>query len=114
MGAGSSKLEKHILQYYRPEENKLWMYMPNQELFKCYSVFKDEYPFFFGALESVVVPDVGAIFLIGGLWAAHNQVLALAEKHKGESSSGATYFSSFQPITDVRASDLGTWECHWQ
>lgn len=106
MGAGSSKLDKHILQHHRPNENKLWMYMPNQELFKCYSVSKEGVPFFFGALESVVVPDVGAVFVMGGLWADHNQVLKLAEKHQGDNSSGATYFSSFQPITDVRTSNL--------
>ena len=108
MGGGSSKIDKHVLHHHRPKDNRLWMYMPNQELFKCYSVFKGNHPLFFGGLETVMVPDLGAVFVIGGIWADHNLVMELVEKHKPDTPGGGAHFESFQPIIDVGCSNLGT------
>lgn len=103
MGLGGSKLDKHIQHYHRPDENKLWMYAPTKETLKCYSVRKGENPFFFGGLQSISVPDLGAIFVIGGLWADDTQVNDLIKKYRlGEvSSNDVPFFNSLQDVTDV-------------
>lgn len=72
MGGKQSKSDKHLLHYHRPDENKLWLYMPNNEKFRCFPVYYQGSPFFFGGLESISVPPLGAIFVIGGLWADHS------------------------------------------
>lgn len=103
MGTGGSKSETHYLHYHRPDENKLWLYAPVRETLKCYSVRKEEHPFFFGGLESISVPDLGAVFVIGGLWSDDTQVNELLKKYQN-GEIGATeipFFSSLQDVTDV-------------
>lgn len=67
MGNKKAKPEGHILHYHRLDENKLWVFYPSNERYDCFPVFtEDEVPFFFGNLETVSVPYMNRIFIIGG------------------------------------------------
>lgn len=65
MGGKGSK-PKHMLHYHRIEENTLWLFYPSKEEYVCYPVHTKSGPFFFGSLETVSVPNLNAIFVIGG------------------------------------------------
>jgi len=57
---------KHILHFHRLDENKLWLFYPESESYSCYPVYNQNGPFFFGNLETVGVPSLNSIFIIGG------------------------------------------------
>ena len=101
MGIAGSKSDKHFLHYHRTDENKLWLYTPNQETFKCYSIFKDEHPFFFGGLETISVPEMGAVFTVGGLWADNTTIHKLLEERQLSNPGKGGYSSSFTDVFDV-------------
>lgn len=65
MGGGGSKIG-HLLHYHKPDENKLWVFHPKSEKFLCYPVFMETGPFFFGSLETISIPSLNSIFVIGG------------------------------------------------
>lgn len=65
MGGKGSK-PKHVLHYHRMEENTLWLFYPAKEEYLCYPVYSKSGPFFFGSLETVSVPSLNAIYIIGG------------------------------------------------
>jgi hypothetical protein len=58
--------EKHMLHYHRMDENCLWVFYPDNEQYMCYPVHSQAGPFFFGSLETVSVPNLNSIFVIGG------------------------------------------------
>lgn len=57
---------KHMLHYHRMDENCLWVFYPENEQYMCYPVNSQAGPFFFGSLETVSVPSMNSIFVIGG------------------------------------------------
>lgn len=65
MGGKGSK-PKHVLHYHRIEENTLWLFYPEKEQYVCYPVQSKTGPFFFGNLETVSVPSLNTIFVVGG------------------------------------------------
>lgn len=80
MGAKNAKADAHVLHYHKADENKLWMYFPSAEKFRCYPVMYKGTPFFFGGLETISVPAAGAVFVVGGLWADHNKNFATVQQ----------------------------------
>jgi len=107
MGGKQGKSEKHMLHYHRPDENKLWLYLPNREVFKCYPCFMKDIPFFFGGVETISVPPLGAIFVVGGLWADQGYVTSqvMAEHVPGESAVEGE-------IKDVRSKTNSGFQAH--
>jgi hypothetical protein len=65
-GSKAAKKEDHIMHYHKMDENKLWVFYPSSELYECYPVFRDEKPFFFGNLETVSIPQLSRVYIIGG------------------------------------------------
>ena len=66
MGNKKVKPESHILHYHRLDENKLWVFYPRSEKYDCFPVFSQTGPFFFGNLETVSVPHINRVYIIGG------------------------------------------------
>lgn len=66
MGSAKAKPEKHILHYHKLDENKLWVFFPSEELYKVYPVFTETGPFFFGNLETISIPGMNRVYIIGG------------------------------------------------
>ena len=66
MGTGHSSKPQHLLHFHRTHLNKLWVFQPKTETFSCFPVFKESGPFFFGNMETISVPPLNTIFVIGG------------------------------------------------
>lgn len=66
MGGNSSSKEGHLLHFHKSHENKLWTFFSQTETFSCFPVFRDNGPFFFGNLETISVPPINTIFVVGG------------------------------------------------
>lgn len=66
MGNKKATPEKHILHYHKLDENKLWVFYPSTEYYDCFPVFFQEKPFFFGNLETVSIPGVNRVYIVGG------------------------------------------------
>lgn len=65
-GSKAAKKEDHLLHYHKLDENKLWVFYPSSEKYECYPVFREEEPFFFGNLETISVPQMSRIYIVGG------------------------------------------------
>ena len=88
MGFGQSK-NQHLQHYYKPDENKLWIFDPNDERFYCFPCFFENKPFFFLDLQSISVAQDNMIYFIGGKYAKSkdgykydNSIRALADMEK--------------------------------
>lgn len=65
MGNSGSQVG-HLLHFHKMDENKLWVFQPKTEKFLCYPVFRESGPFFFGSFETISIPNLNYIFVIGG------------------------------------------------
>lgn len=63
--ASSSFKDTHILHYMKPYDNKLYVYLCNQERFYTFSIFNRSQKFRFYAQESISI-NTGSIYLVGG------------------------------------------------
>lgn len=70
MGFGQSK-DQHTQHYYKPDENKLWIFDPHTERFYCFPCVFESKPFFFLDLQSISVPQDNSIYFIGGKYAKY-------------------------------------------
>lgn len=66
MGNAPQQKPKHVLHYHRLEENKLWLFYPDSEMYNCFAIHTKAGPFFFGDMETIGIPSANAIFVIGG------------------------------------------------
>lgn len=66
MGNSPQQKPKHVLHYHRLDENKLWLFYPDTEMYNCFAAHTNTGPFFFGDMETIGVPSANAIFVIGG------------------------------------------------
>lgn len=68
MGGASGRFSRtHVLHYYKPDENRVYLFDTNYELLYCYPIYKDYHPFFFGKLQTINIPQRKCVFIIGGL-----------------------------------------------
>lgn len=57
---------KHLLHYHRTDENKLWVFYPDSEIYTCFPVYSTKGPFFFANYETISIPSLNAIYVVGG------------------------------------------------
>lgn len=55
-----------MLHNHRLDENRLWLFVPSTEKYSCFPVFTETGPFFFGNLETISVPSMSRVYVVGG------------------------------------------------
>lgn len=116
MGNKGSGSEKHLLHYHKLDENKLWVFYPRNENYAVYPVFTETGPFFFGNLETISVPSLNRIYVVGGTGfkkmpefttGDNTEDLSKYQKKEGESEANeGVQESQFEEPTDLTKDTL--------
>lgn len=92
MGLGSSSFkDAHILHYMKPYDNKLFVYLCNQDKFYSFSIFNKGQKFKFFAQESISLSS-GSIYIIGGQTAINGAEYNFSNGQTNSSSLQTTNF----------------------
>jgi hypothetical protein len=93
MGALSSSEFKdtHILHYFKPLDNKLYVYVPRRDKFYSFSILNKSQKFRFYQQESIALSS-GAIYLIGGQTISSNEDFRMSAVDRMPPNLGPTNF----------------------